>query len=204
MGEQMYLWRKLNPEQRREVLDYRIQQHRPWHSPPLLFTEGQFHLSAACFEHQPHVGRKLDRMGNFCQQLLETVQRHEQKLFAWCVLPNHYHLLVETKNLKRLKKELGQLHGRTSYQWNLEENLSGRTVWFRCADRAIRSERHYWATINYILNNPVHHGYVERWADWPFSNAKEYLESVGLDQARANWKAYPVLDYGNGWDDADL
>lgn len=117
---------------------------------------------------------------------------------------NHYHLLVESKNLKRVKKELSKLHGQTFFNWNRQENLAGRTVWFRCSDRAIRSERHYWATINYIHNNPVHHGYVEKWADWPFSSAKNYLDAVGLDQAKAIWKDYPVLDYGKGWDDENL
>ncbi len=200
----MYIWRKLSQEQREEMLRFRIQQHRPWHSPPLLFNEGQFHLSAACYEHQPHIGRDLARMESFNQSLLETIETGQHQLFAWCVLPNHYHLLVETINLKRLKKELGKLHGRTSFEWNREESSASRTVWFRCSDRAIRSERHYWATINYIHNNPVHHGYVEKWTDWPFSSAKSYLDAVGLDQAKAIWKDYPVLDYGKGWDDENL
>jgi len=200
----MYFWRKLNQEQRQEVLQYRIQQNRPWHSPPLLFTEGQFHISAACYEHHPYIGKDLLRMERFSQSLLKTVEECEATTFAWCLLPNHYHLLVETPKLKWLKKELGKLHGRTSYEWNREEDATGRTVWFRCSDRAIRGERHYWATINYIHNNPVHHGYVEKWTDWPFSSAKSYLDEVGRDRAGAIWKDYPVLDYGKGWDDENL
>lgn len=200
----MYIWRSLTEEQRKEVLAYRISQRRPWHSPPLLFQEGRFHLSAACFEHQPHIGRDLNRMTDFSRRLLERVEENKSSVFAWCVLPNHFHLLIETDDLPRLKKEIGKLHGLTSREWNLEENTVGRTVWHRCADRKIRNERHYWATINYVHNNPVHHGYVSTWTDWPFTSAADFIAQVGRQTALSIWRDYPVLDYGKGWDDPDL
>jgi putative transposase len=200
----MYAWRNLTAEQRQEVLLYRVNSHHPWHSPPLVFREGRFHLSAACYEHQPHIGRNLNRLSAFCQRLLEVLAEIQTPVFAWCVLPNHYHLLIETGDLKRLKRELGKLHGRTSHDWNLAEDANGRTVWHRCADRKIRNERHYWATLNYIHNNPVHYGYVSLWTDWPFSSASDFIAQAGRENAISIWRDYPVLDYGKGWDDADL
>ncbi len=203
-GVTMYTWRKLTPEQQKELLAFRINQHRPWHSPPLVFQEGQFHLSAACYEHQPYIGLGPKRMHDFSQRLLETLGASQALVFAWCVPPNHYHLLAETSNLAQLKREIGRLHGRTSREWNLEEHTLGRTVWYRCADRAIRSSRHYWATVNYIHHNPVHHGYVARWTDWPFSSAGDFIAQAGRERAISIWHDYPVLDYGKGWDDPNL
>jgi putative transposase len=200
----MYVWKQLTPEQRKEVLAFRIEQHRPWHSPPTLFNEGQFHLNAACYEHAPHIGREAARMEDFSQRLLQTMGENNATVYAWCVLPNHYHLLAATENLRALKKEIGKLHGRTSLEWNLAEGTTGRTVWHNCADRGIRGARHFWATINYIQNNPVHHGYVQHWDEWPYSSAREYLETMGREQAKAIWLEYPVLDYGQGWDDSEL
>ncbi len=63
-----------------------------------------------------------------------------------------------------------------------------------------RSERHFFATLNYVHNNPVKHGYVEKWQDWPYSSASEYLMKMGRETASQIWKEYPVLDYGNEWD----
>ena len=186
------------------MLEYRIGQHFPWHSPPLLFKEGRFHLSAACFEHQSHIGRDLGRLADFSQRLLERVKENESPVFAWCVLPNHFHLLVETDDPRYSKKEIGKLHGLTSREWNQEENTVGRTVWHRCADRKIRNERHYWATINYIHNNPVHHGYASTWTDWPFSSAADFIAQAGREKAVSIWRDYPVWDYGKGWDDPGL
>ena len=72
------------------------------------------------------------------------------------------------------------------------------------AERYMRNDAHFWATMNYVHNNPVHHGYVERWQDWPFSSAQEYLAEMGREFAEKTWREYPVLDYGKGWDDAIL
>jgi putative transposase len=46
----------------------------------------------------------------------------------------------------------------------------------------------------------VHHGYVKRWQDWPYSSVHQYLEQIGRERAEQIWKEYPVLDYGKGWD----
>jgi putative transposase len=64
----------------------------------------------------------------------------------------------------------------------------------------MRSERHYFATLNYIHHNPVKHGYVTKWQDWPFSSGREYLEKIGVDEASRIWRGFPVLDYGKEWD----
>lgn len=66
------------------------------------------------------------------------------------------------------------------------------------------SQRHFWATMNYVLHNAVHHGHIERWQDWPYSNASRYLEEVGREEAERRWREYPVLDYGKDWDPLDL
>lgn len=100
--------------------------------------------------------------------------------------------------------ELGRMHGRVSFGWNGEEGTRGRQVWCGVAERAMRNEGHFWATIHYVHNNPVHHGYVERWQEWPYSSASAYLEQMGREEAARVWKEYPVLDYGKGWDDAGL
>jgi len=82
------------------------------------------------------------------------------EILAWVILPNHYHILTTTVDFKWLSQELRLIHGRLARQWNLEDNLSGQ-VWHSYADRAIRSERHYYATLNYIHYNPVKHNWVK-------------------------------------------
>ena len=64
----------------------------------------------------------------------------------------------------------------------------------------MRSERHYFTTLNYIHNNPVKHGYVDKWGDWPCSSYHWYLENKGRDWLLELWHEFPVLNYGDQWD----
>ncbi len=136
-----------------------------------------------------------------CEKILHDIcKSSETVLSAWCVLPNHYHLLISTSNFEEFKQKITLFHGRSSRRWNLEDNSFGRKNWCNFFDRRIKSERHFWASLNYINNNPVHHGYVSSWQDWEFSSARSYLESVGRDAAAETWRKYPILDYGKNWD----
>ena len=202
MSQPCYVWRQLTPKQRDEVVAWRKENHRPWHSPPHRpnFGHLNFHISAACYEHAPHIGRSPQRMDSFSATLLEVFAQYATCTHSWCVLPNHYHLLVETSNVLRLLYELGRFHGRTSHGWDGEENARGRQVFHRATERGMRSERHFWATLNYVHHNPVHHGYVKRWADWPWSSAPEYLEQMGRSEAERVWRDHPLRRYGEKWD----
>jgi putative transposase len=201
-----YLWRKLNEQQREELLTFRKDRRHPWHSPPHRpnFGRLRFLISAACYEHHHHIGHNLERMDGFSGDLLAVFKTNATQLFAWCVLPNHYHALVEAPDIKHLLHELGRLHGRSSHTWNGEEQTRGRKIFFRSVERAMRSERHYWASLNYVHHNPVRHGYVERWTDWPWSSASEYLEQMGAEEAKSIWRGYPILDYGKDWDKPEM
>jgi putative transposase len=201
-----YIWRQLTPEQREELLIWRKARGYPWHSPPHRPNYGHLHflISAACYEHAPHIGFSLYRMDSFAAALLDVLQQHSTRIVAWCVLPNHYHALVEAPNVLKLLYQLGRFHGRTSHAWNDEEGTRGRTVFCRSTERFMRSERHFFATVNYVHNNPVHHGYVRQWTDWMWSSAGEYLKLVGRAEAERVWKSYPLGDYGRKWDHADL
>ena len=200
------MWRQLTPGQREEVLAWRKENARPWHSPPHRPNIGHLHflVSAACYEHANYIGFSPQRMDSLSTALLDLFQQHATRTVAWCVLPNHYHALVEVQNILKMVYELGHLHGRTSHVWNGEESKRGRQVFHRATERFMRSERHIITTINYIHNNPIHHGYARMWTEWPWSSSVDYLEEMGRDEASRIWKEYPIRDYGKKWDDAGL
>jgi len=201
----MYRWRSLTDAQRAELLKFRQFQGLPWHSPPHYTSEsGLYLMTAACFEHRPIIGHAPARMAAFEQQLLEASQAHCQQIFAWTILPNHYHILVKCDDVEALLIVLGKLHGRTSFEWNGEESCRGRKVWFSAVETGIKSERHFWASFVYVLNNAVKHRYVAKWQDWPFCNAQRFLDQNGKEEAMRLWREYPIEDYGADWDPADL
>ena len=197
----MYLWRTLTEAQRHDLLAFRRQHGRPWHSPAHRENQsGRYLLTAACFEHQPVVGHSPERMAQFAADWLQLLEGFCEEINAWCLLPNHYHALVLTCRLPDLLAETGRLHGRTSFRWNGEDHQRGRKVWFNCAETGMKSERHFYATLNYVHHNPVHHGYARLWTEWPFGSAAGFMEQAGRAEAERMWREYPVLDYGKDWD----
>jgi putative transposase len=205
MSESAYIWRKLTAKQQEELLTWRKHQGLPWHRPPHHASEKlNYHVTAACFEHRPFIGHNRKRMECFCGSLLAALTDRGALIHAWCVLPNHYHAPVETTVILEVLADLGRMHGRLSFDWNGEEQTRGRQVWCGAAERYMRNDRHFWATLNYVHNNPVHHGYVRRWRDWPYSSASEYLAELGRSEAGRIWKEYPILGYGKKWDDPTL
>ncbi len=205
MAPVSYLWRQLTADQRQELLSWRTERKLPRHSPPhVRVNQSAIHLSAACYEHQPYIGACLERLDSFTHELIVHIEADGHQVAAWCVLPNHYHVLVLTGDNLALVRVIGGLHGRMSHAWNGEEGTRGRKVFFRCIDKPVCSERHFQATVNYIHNNPVHHGYVERCVDWPWSSARAYLEALGDAEVCRRWREYPVLDMGRNWDAAEL
>jgi putative transposase len=199
----MYDWRNMTPHEREETLALRKEWQRPWHTPPHRISSfgDAYLITAACYEHQAYIGLSASRLADFEAQLTEVLGRSCHVIQAWAILPNHYHVLVRTKQVLQSLKDLGLLHGRTSFRWNKEEGLRGRHVWHSAAETAIKSERHWLATINYIHHNPVKHQYVEKWQDWPFSSAANFLNSIGRQEVETLWKEYPINTYGQGWDD---
>lgn len=201
----MYKWRQMTEDQRKKTMADRQQNRRPWHSPAHRVSETTlYHLTAVCFEHRAWIGTTSNRMATFEGELLQTLHDDCREVIAWTVLPNHYHVLVDTLDVESALRSLGRMHGRLSYQWNLDEGCKGRQVWYNAVETAMKSERHFWATINYILHNAVKHGYVTRWTDWPYCNAADYLAAVGREQATSNWREYPIDNYGADWDPPDL
>ncbi len=79
--------------------------------------------------------------------------------------------------------------------------MRGRKVWFNAVETGMKSDAHYWASVNYIHHNPVKHGYVQKWLDWTFSSAALWLKKLGRAKVEDIWKGYPISEYGKGWDD---
>ncbi len=137
----------------------------------------------------------------WCEEaVLEVCRELSSEVYGWCVLPNHYHVLLKTDRIRELRQGIGKFHGRASFIWNGEDGERGRKVWHNCFERPMKSERHFRASLNYLHHNPVHHGYVQHWQDWPYSSAVEFLEQLGRDKVLEFWREYPILDYGKKWD----
>jgi putative transposase len=184
-----YEYQKLSLKEREEIIRYRSERGYPFHAPPHPFRDnGAYLISAANFEHQA-IMRSPNRRTEFEISLLNSIKEITEDLFAWVVLPNHYHFLIAVQSLNTVSSVLKHLHGTTSREWNIEDNLTGkRRVWYKFADTYIRNDSHLQVTFNYIHYNPVKHGYVDDPYDWPWSSLLIYDKDRGRDWLQKHGK----------------
>jgi putative transposase len=123
-----------------------------------------------CYLCRPQVAKLVE------QVLLDSngVQFNMQ---AWCIMPNHVHLVVDVWDMP-LVKMLNKWKGRTA---RLANKLLGRRGAFwqeDYFDTLIRSEEHLKKAIRYVEQNPAKAGFVKNPLDWQWSSARlrdEYL-----------------------------
>jgi len=111
------------------------------------------------------------RIAELVENALLHFDGQRYRLIAWCIMPNHVHVLMETWDRWPLA---GILHSWKSYTAKEASKTLNRrgAFWFReYHDRFIRNERHYTAAVEYIEQNPVKAGLATSAADWRFSSA---------------------------------
>jgi putative transposase len=93
------------------------------------------------------------------------------RLHAWCVMPNHVHVLVTPSAEYSLSALMHSWKSFSALQINRTLDRSG-PVWFtEYFDRKIRNERHFEAARFYIEQNPVKARLCKEAGVWPFSSA---------------------------------
>jgi putative transposase len=128
----MYDYRQMTPEERIQILEERRRKRQPWHSPPHReITEiSRYLVTAACYEHKHIIGQSQERMTECETEVWKICVDSGADIYAWCILPNHCHILLGTVEIAGLLKRIGQFHGRSSFKWNGEDGQRGRKCWF--------------------------------------------------------------------------
>jgi fructose-bisphosphate aldolase class II len=141
--------------------------------------EVELHKRIAKYEDQGHGECWLrdERIGRLVEDALLHFDGQRYRLLAWCVMPNHAHVLVETKEGFPLADLLHSWKSFTAIEANKLLGRKGEFWQREYRDRYIRNAEHYSAVIRYIEDNPVQAGLVKRVHAWPFSSAR--LRSPG-------------------------
>lgn len=94
-------------------------------------------------------------------------------LLAFCVMPDHVHLLLRNLNGEDVAKFVRHFKQVVGHAY---KQRHGTNLWQRSFfDRAIRKDTEIAAVAHYIVDNPVKSGLAERIGVYPF--AREYVGS---------------------------
>ena len=117
------------------------------------------------------------------QNALFHFDGNRYQLIAWCIMPNHVHVLIQPDiELSKIVQSWKSYTSRWAHAHNAELELGapvGKPFWMRDYwDRYIRNQKHFMNVVEYIEQNPVKAGLCGRAEDWGYSSASRNLQTV--------------------------
>lgn len=135
--------------------------------------------------------------GDYCLYkalLAEFCSLYPLEILAYCLMPNHIHLVAVPSTSDSLRHAIGKTH--RQYTLKVNDRMGWRgCLWQGRFYSCPMDERHTVATVRYIEQNPVRAGLVETAWRWPWSSAKAHV--LGTDDGLV--KVQPLLEMIGDW-----
>jgi len=104
-------------------------------------------------------------------RLLRTkAEKHRVGILAYCLMPNHFHLLARSGQDEGLGRYISGVCGSYAQALNARRSRSGALFQGRCQAVPVDWDEYLAHLSRYIHLNPVEAGLVARPGDWPYSN----------------------------------
>ncbi|CAN5159583.1 transposase [soil metagenome] len=125
----------------------------------------------------------------YCALLAEQMRKHDVEVWAYCLMPNHVHLILTPAHEAGLGRALGEAHRRYASFINARSRWVGHLFQNRFSS-APMDEGHLISAVRYVSLNPVRAGLAARAEAWPWSSVRAHLE--GKDDGLV--RVAPVLE----------
>jgi putative transposase len=121
--------------------------------------------------------------------LAEQAAKHQVQVWAYCLMPNHVHLILVPAHTEALGLAVGETHRRYTNFINARERWIGHLLQSRFAS-VVLDDEHFVRAVRYVSLNPVRARLVNAPEQWPWSSVRAHL--TGTDDAYV--RVGPVLE----------
>ena len=156
------------------------ESHSRWHHAPMhvLLEQGVYMVTSGTYR-KAHFFRSPERRDLLLERIQLCVFERGWELQAWAVMANHYHFIaLSPDDPATLRRVLNKLHMTTAKAVNELDGMPGRKVWHEYWDTHLTIERSYLARLNYVNQNPVHHGLVQVASQYRWCSAAHFERNV--------------------------
>ena len=130
--------------------------------------------------------------------LKQYTEKYGLSIYAYCLMPNHIHLVAVPGDERALGKALRDTHTVYAMHFNTRTAISGH-VWqgrfFSCP----LDEQHLWAAVRYVERNPVAAGMVERAEQYRWSSAAAHCGFCKDDLLSVDFPPTGVITDWSAW-----
>jgi putative transposase len=132
----------------------------------------------------------------FIELMKEAKGRNPIKIFAYCLMPNHFHLILHPEHAQELSKWMQWLMTSHVRRYHRHYNSSGHVWQGRYKSFVVQEDSYLLALLRYVEGNPLRAGLVGTAKDWPWSSCRErigenyhFIDQSPIDLPE-NWDKY--------------
>lgn len=114
----------------------------------------------------------------FLDMLAEVCQRFHWRVYSYCLLDDHYHLVVETKEAN-LSRGMRQLNGSYTQSFNRHHGRAGHIFQGRFKAILVEKDRYLLEVCRHVVLNPVRLRLVNHPGRWPWSSFRAAVGKAG-------------------------
>lgn len=138
----------------------------------LLFDNACYHIITRGNQKQ-QVFNDDEDCKNYLKRLKKYKQRYDFKLYGYCLMPNHVHLIGEIINSKNLSNFMHDLTRSYTAYFNKKYQKVGHLWQGRFKSKIILKDRYLISCINYIELNPIRANIINNPTEYIWSSYKE-------------------------------
>jgi putative transposase len=133
--------------------------------------------------------------------LVDAQTRVPLRMLAFCVMPNHFHLVVWPSEDGQVSEYMRLATGTHAVRWHVAHGTLGLGAVYQGRFRAfpIQADRHFYNVCRYVEQNPIRAKLVDRAEEWAWSSASARCRKCNLIEL-APWpipQPTDWLDYVN-------
>ncbi|MCR4428060.1 MAG: transposase [Caldiserica bacterium] len=142
----------------------------------------------------------------FLRLLRETKKRFSWSIYSYCLMPNHFHLVLSSPEGKDLSRGMHWLCTSHVRLYHKEHETTGHLWQDRFRSFLVQEDEHFLMVMRYVEANPIRAGLVSLPGEWKWSSFRERIgEKVKiplLDESPvplpSDWSAYVREEVGPG------
>jgi putative transposase len=118
----------------------------------------------------------------FLSVMVETLAREPIRLYTYCLMPNHFHLVCSPQEDGQLSGFMRLMTLTHSKRWHAARGTTGTGCVYQGRFKAfpIQADSHFLTVCRYVERNPLRARLVRRAEDWPFSSLADKCKNSNI------------------------
>jgi putative transposase len=133
----------------------------------------------------------------FVSILEEAQKKYDMRILAYCLMPNHFHLVLYPKQDNDLQKFMQWVTLTHTQRWHIQNKTigSGHLYQGRYKSFLIEGDKHFLSVIRYVERNPLRARIVKKVENWNFSSLSHRLLKNSNNKLLSSWPIEEPKNY---------